>query len=44
MAFPGATILEFDKVPPEKVPYDKVEHVTLTRDFLQNPERYLHHL
>ncbi|MES2179466.1 MAG: AAA family ATPase [Gemmatimonadota bacterium] len=41
LAFPGATIYSFDRVPAESVVYDELEHVTLTRDFLNAPERYL---
>jgi predicted ATPase len=41
LAFPGAAIISFDRVPAAVVPYDELEHVTLTRDFLNAPERYL---
>ena len=44
MAIPGAQIVTFDTVPPETVPFEELEHVNLTRSFLQNPERYLRHL
>jgi predicted ATPase len=44
MAFPGAAILSFDRLPVREVPYDKVEHVSLTRDFLNRPEAFLKHL
>ncbi len=44
MAFPGATILSFDTQPPSPVAYADVEHVTLTRMFLNNPEQFLQHL
>lgn len=44
MAYPGATILSFDELPIRAVPYDELEHVQLTRSFLNNPERYLRHL
>ena len=44
MALPGADILSFDHAPLRRVPYDKVEHVSLTRDFLNNPEAFLRHL
>ena len=44
MAFPGATILSFDHQPVRKVAYDSVEHVSLTRDFLNHPEAFLKHL
>jgi predicted ATPase len=41
LAFPGATIYSFDELPAAQVPYDELEHVTLTRAFLNAPERYL---
>lgn len=44
MSFPGATIFSFDAVPIEKILYEEVEHVSLTRDFLNNPESFLRHL
>ena len=44
MALPGADILSFDHAPVRRVPYDKVEHVSLTRDFLNHPEAFLKHL
>ena len=44
LAYPGATIYSFDRVPAEVVPYEELEHVTLTRDFLNNPGRYLRRL
>jgi predicted ATPase len=44
MAYPGATILSFDTVPVQPVNYDELEHVTLTRAFLNNPDQYLRHL
>ena len=44
MAFPGAVILGFDSGAPRPVPYDEVEHVGLTRDFLNDPERFLRRL
>jgi predicted ATPase len=44
MAFPDAVILSFDKTPIQAVAYSELEHVTLTRDFLNNPESYLRHL
>jgi predicted ATPase len=44
MAFPGATILTFDKAPVQPVRYDELEHVTLTRAFLNDPEQFLRHL
>jgi predicted ATPase len=44
MAFPEATILHFDDASIEPVAYDDLEHVRLTRDFLQNPQAFLRHL
>ncbi|MGZ9583536.1 AAA family ATPase [Paenibacillus marinisediminis] len=44
MAFPGAAIYNFDAVPVERAVYEELEHVQLTKAFLQNPERYLRHL
>lgn len=44
MAIPGAQIVTFDACPPATVAYDDLEHVNLTRSFLQHPGRYLRHL
>ncbi|RMH00306.1 MAG: ATP-binding cassette domain-containing protein [Chloroflexi bacterium] len=44
MAFPGAEILSFDERPLQAVPYESLEHVVVTRSFLENPEQYLRHL
>lgn len=44
MAFPGAAIFSFDGGVVRPVAYDQVEHVTLTRDFLNSPARFLRHL
>ncbi|MCJ7703007.1 MAG: AAA family ATPase, partial [Anaerolineales bacterium] len=44
MAFPGSTILHFDKDQLKEIAWDQLEHVTLTRDFLNNPESYLRHI
>jgi predicted ATPase len=44
MAFPDASILSFDQAPAREIPYDEVEHVSLTRDFLADPEAFLRHL
>jgi predicted ATPase len=41
MATPDATILSFDEAPVRRVAYEDVDSVTLVRDFLQAPERYL---
>jgi predicted ATPase len=44
LAFPGATILSFDKLPLQAVNYADLEHVTLTRTFLDDPEAFLRRL
>ena len=44
LAFPGARIYSFDSAPVQEVAYEELEHVAFTRDFLNNPERYLRHL
>jgi predicted ATPase len=44
LAFPGASILSFDKQPIGRVAYEDLEHVTLTKAFLDDPEAFLRHL
>lgn len=44
LAFPGATIYSFDKLPVAAVAYDDLEHVALTREFLADPDRFLRRL
>lgn len=44
MAYPGATILTFDQVPIAPVAYRDLDHVTITRDFLNDPDAYLRRL
>ena len=44
MAFPGATILSFDYSPVKMIAYDDIEHVSLMRAFLNNPELFLRRL
>lgn len=41
LAFPDARIYSFDVTPVQPVAYDNLDHVRLTRDFLNAPERYL---
>ena len=41
LAYPGATIYSFDRAPATVVPYAELDHVLLTREFLNAPERYL---
>jgi predicted ATPase len=43
MAVPGAEILSFDQLPPGPVQYEDLEHVRITRDFLNEPDRFLRH-
>lgn len=44
LAFPGAQILSFENGKIHKVNYDDLEHVTLTKAFLNDPDAYLKHL
>lgn len=44
MAFPGAGIYSFDGPSLERVEYEDLEHVQLTRNFLNHPDQYLRHL
>jgi predicted ATPase len=44
LAYPGATIYSCDSVPLARVAYEELDHVTITRDFLNAPERFLRHL
>lgn len=44
LAFPDARIYSCDTVPLARVQYEELDHVTITRDFLNAPERYLRHL
>ena len=44
LACPGARIFSFDAGQVRLAEYESLEHVTLTRDFLNAPERYLRHL
>lgn len=44
MAFPNAAIYSFDNGKISRIPYDDVEHVTITRSFLNNPQQFLKHL
>ena len=44
MAYPGAEILSFDHAPLKRVDWETLEHVTLTRDFLNNRESFLRYL
>jgi predicted ATPase len=44
MAFPDAAILNFDATPPVVIDWQDVEHVSLTKAFLNDPDAYLRHL
>lgn len=41
LAFPGAVIYSFDENPAAVCAYEDLEHVKLTRDFLNRPEAFL---
>jgi predicted ATPase len=43
-AFPQAEIFSFDRVPIEPSSWSSLEHVALTRDFLNDPNDFLRHL
>ena len=44
MAFPNATIYNFDAHAIRQVAYHEVEHVQVMKTFLESPQRYLRHL
>lgn len=44
MAFPGAQIFNFDGERVRQISFDEVEHVRVTKAFLDNPERFLNYL
>src|SRR5204862_6225877 len=44
LAFPGARIYSFDRLPIAPVAYADLDHVALTRAFLNDPETYLRRL
>jgi len=44
LAFPDAQILHFHGGRMKEVKYDELEHVRLTKDFLNNPESFLRYL
>ena len=44
LGLPDADIVSFDETPPSLVSFDELPHVTLTRDFLNDRERFLRHL
>lgn len=44
MAFPDAAIYSLDELPLKSAQYDDLEHVRITKDFLNSPDRFLKHL
>ncbi len=44
LAYPGATIYQLSSTGVANVPYEDLEHVTLTRSFLDNRAQFLQHL
>lgn len=44
LAFPGARVYSFDRTPVAPVAYEDLDHVTLTRDFLNDPAAFLRRL
>jgi predicted ATPase len=44
LAFPDAQILFFLEGKVREVKYNQLEHVQLTKDFLNNPDSFLRHL
>ena len=44
LALPGSRILDFDSQPVRWAPYEDLEHVRLTREFLADPDRFLRRL
>jgi predicted ATPase len=44
LGFPNATIYSCDRAPIERVPFEELDHVVITREFLNAPGRFLKHL
>jgi predicted ATPase len=44
LGFPDAAIYSCDRAPIERVAFEDLDHVVVTRDFLNDRERYLRHL
>lgn len=44
LAYPGARIYGFDSVPIRPITYEELEHVSITREFLNEPAKFLRHL
>ena len=44
LSYPGAVLFSLDEAGIQPIEYRDTEHYRLTRDFLNTPERFLHHL
>jgi predicted ATPase len=44
LAYPGATIYSCDGDVLKAIAYEETDHYKITKQFLDNPDRYLHHL
>ncbi|MCE5196059.1 MAG: AAA family ATPase [Negativicutes bacterium] len=44
LSYPGAQIFQFDSGRLTETAYQDLEHVRFTKDFLQNPQAFLHHM
>ena len=44
LAYPDAQIYSFDQTPVAVVAYEQLDHVRITRDFLNAPQRYLNQI
>lgn len=44
LGFPGATIYSCDRAPMQRVEYEELDHVVITREFLNGRERFLKYL
>lgn len=44
LGFPGATIYSCDRAPIASVPFDELDHVVITREFLNGRDRFLKYL
>jgi predicted ATPase len=44
MAYPGATIYSFDDGKIAQIDFEQIDHVVITRDFLNHPHLFLRHL
>ena len=44
LCYPNAVVLSIDDNEIKEIDYREAEHYRLTKEFLDNPERYFHHL